>query len=539
MSFFKNLRLKVKLYGSFTFIILLILISSAISITSLRSSTKVAGDVGYFVETQYSIVVACSDDTERLSNDIASYLRPNNQTRELAEQIDKDIIKLQSDIKNLLKIFNTERAKIIEEKTNTVVGMYREIIKPLVDNNLPYDALSYYLESVQPIFSELSDLYQNSSARILNDIQTRVFSLEETAGLIAIIVMTIASIIFSIIVATWVSKYINSQVGFLCNVANTISKNDFDVHIGNYTKDEFGALANAMRNMRDDLSNTIRHVISEANNLSKELDSMNTLSDKVVSSSKRAESQAITVAAASDEMVSTTAEIARNCESAASLSQEAKRVANDGMNLVRISVAEIKEQSLRTQEDGDKIQALAEQTQQIGSIVGTIDEIAAQTNLLALNAAIEAARAGDAGRGFAVVADEVRALASRTTKSTQEISAMVSQIQNDAKEATQSMSESVDKMNQVATKASDLENTLNEILEQVNNVNNQITHIATAAEEQTTATSEISSNMQNITQGTQDIAKLSDDAIAKSNTSISAINLLLQDLSRFKLRQAR
>ena len=535
MSFFKNLRLKVKLYGSFTFIILLILISSAISITSLRSSTKVAGDVGYFVETQYSIVVACSDDTERLSTDILSYLRPNNQTRELAEQIDKDIIKLQSDIKNLVKIFNTERAKIIEEKTNTIASMYREIIKPLVDNNLPYDALSYYLESVQPIFSELSDLYQNSSARILNDIKTRVFSLEETAGLIAIIVMTIASIIFSIIVATWVSKYINSQVGFLCNVANTISKNDFDVHIGNYTKDEFGALANAMRNMRDDLSNTIRHVISEANNLSKELDSMNTLSDKVVSSSKRAESQAITVAAASDEMVSTTAEIARNCESAASLSQEAKRVANDGMNLVRISVAEIKEQSLRTQEDGDKIQALAEQTQQIGSIVGTIDEIAAQTNLLALNAAIEAARAGDAGRGFAVVADEVRALASRTSQSTQEISTMVTNIQTEAKIAADAITQSVSSMTSVAQEAKSVVSILDEITEHVNGVNTQITQIATAAEEQTAATAEISNNMQSITNATQEISKSAQTTHSSINEIKDELDSLRNELNFFKV----
>ena len=65
--------------------------------------------------------------------------------------------------------------------------------------------------------------------------------------------------------------------------------------------------------------------------------------------------------------------------------------------------------------------SLAEKSEEIGAIVGTITGIADQTNLLALNAAIEAARAGEQGRGFAVVAEEVRKLAEESQKAAGEI----------------------------------------------------------------------------------------------------------------------
>ena len=92
----------------------------------------------------------------------------------------------------------------------------------------------------------------------------------------------------------------------------------------------------------------------------------------------------------------------------------------------------------------DHIEALNAQSDQIGSIVSTINGIAEQTNLLALNAAIEAARAGEAGRGFAVVADEVRQLAARTSASTTEITDVVKKNHDLAQQAVSTMSSSLE-----------------------------------------------------------------------------------------------
>lgn len=146
------------------------------------------------------------------------------------------------------------------------------------------------------------------------------------------------------------------------------------------------------------------------------------------------------------------------------------------------------------------IEALGARSEQIGAIIGTIEDIADQTNLLALNAAIEAARAGDQGRGFAVVADEVRALAERTTKATREIDVMIKAIQCETGEAVQAMEEGVQEVENGAVSSQKSGHALEEILERIGEVSMQINQIATATEEQTATTGEITFNLQQVTE---------------------------------------
>ena len=234
--------------------------------------------------------------------------------------------------------------------------------------------------------------------------------------------------------------------------------------------------------------------------------------------------QADTVAAASEEMTSTTSNISDNCNAAAKSSAETKNSATKSMEVVRSTVAGIRHHSERTKADADAVTELSAKIQKIGSVVTTIQEIAAQTNLLALNAAIEAARAGEQGRGFAVVADEVRALAGRTDKSTREIDEMIKEVQQGAQDATASMGASVEETQTVASQAELVEQNLDNVVTKIAEVNDQISQIAEAVNQQTAATAEVSQNIQHISSSVQTIVDYARSA-DKSVEGFSSISV--------------
>ncbi len=90
-----------------------------------------------------------------------------------------------------------------------------------------------------------------------------------------------------------------------------------------------------------------------------------------------------------------------------------------GMNRIREQMEGIAESIVR----------LSEQSQAIGEIIATVNDLAEQSNLLAVNAAIEAAQAGEQGKGFAVVAQEVRSLAEQSKQATAQVRGILSDIQ--------------------------------------------------------------------------------------------------------------
>ena len=193
----------------------------------------------------------------------------------------------------------------------------------------------------------------------------------------------------------------------------------------------------------------------------------------------------------------------------------------------------------RVRESARTVESLGTRSDQIGAIVGTIEDIADQTNLLALNAAIEAARSGDQGRGFAVVADEVRALAERTSKATKEISEMIKAIQTETRQAVEAMEKGVNEVENGTAEAAKSGDALQDILIQINSFTMQVSQIATAAEQQMATTGEISSNMMQVTDLIHGVAKGAQDSASAASQLARLADEQEKLIGQFKLANGR
>lgn len=157
---------------------------------------------------------------------------------------------------------------------------------------------------------------------------------------------------------------------------------------------------------------------------------------EIVASTTQLGSSASETATAVSETTTTVEEVRQTAEMA---SQKAKYVADSAQKAAQVSqsgrqsTADVGAAMTRIRQQVDAIAAgmgrLSEQSQAIGQIIATVEDLAAQSNLLAVNAAIEAAKAGEHGKGFSVVAQEVKSLAEQSRQATTQVRTILTDIQ--------------------------------------------------------------------------------------------------------------
>jgi methyl-accepting chemotaxis protein len=308
-----------------------------------------------------------------------------------------------------------------------------------------------------------------------------------------------------------------------------LEQGDFSAPFGWYGNDELGKIAASSEKVRLHLGEMLKRVDRAAAEVAGTARELTGTSVEIASGMEEVAAQTGAVATASEQMYATSAEISSSCLEVASDAEQAEQAARAGADVVRETIDIMSRITARVQQTAGTARSLGEQSEQIGAIVGTIEDIADQTNLLALNAAIEAARAGDQGRGFAVVADEVRALAERTTKATHEIGRMIKTIQSQTISAVSAMNEGVGEVELGTAQAAKSEQALRRIMEQIRGVTLKTGQMATAAEEQTATTNESSHNIRNISRIVEQTASGSQQAAAAAN-QLSALSGELQQM---------
>ncbi len=446
----------------------------------------------------------------------------NNKTVLIRVDLGVDVLQK---ITESITIFDSGFARILSntgvvvthknpKRVGDVAGEIRkgkpEKVKKVIDaikNAKEYSAFSYSASTDSEVFKSLTPIkiigvdtpWAFGTIITEDDIYSSMNELKP------IIILTIIGSIIVIIVAMIIlSGIITKPIVRATNHAMVVSELDFTEKMPESDlskKDEVGTLLNAFVKLEDNIKAIVEHIHNSSDDVTNASDKLKNitndfskLTENISNIVKDLAKSAREQASDTEEGATKVSELGNSIELVNQKIYDMKEIVNTVYEIVNEGDAAV-QKLIKVNEDNNQaaeivykgiydtnglVESIARSSEQIA-------QIADQTNLLALNAAIESARAGEAGKGFSVVAEEIRKLAEESSKLTDEISSIISNLRNQSEQsvksievvhqANKSQKESVNstrqRFNAIQNQIDSILTSLNVLFEAGENVNNK------------------------------------------------------------------
>jgi methyl-accepting chemotaxis protein len=551
-----------KIGSGFGLALVVLLLVGGVSYDSIRTFNSSAGWVRHTHEvlTGLDELLSGMKDAETgergyIITGEPRYLEPYSAARELVDQKLKLVRHLTSDnavqqqrlevLEPLVAGKFTSLQEVIDlRKAKGFAAASQEVLTDK-DKNL-MDAIR---KSVSTMASEETGLLDKRSAEEKERADRTVLTI--TLG-------CLISVVLLSVIGVWLTQNIAGPLRQLSAAAQKIALGDLSVALtSNSRKDEIGDLAKSFTEMTDSLGQMAREAgqisagdltaetmpKSDKDTLGKALATMRSSLRRVTreiqesisvlaSSAQQIAATTTQVASAAAETAAaiseTTTTVEQVKQTAQLSSQKAKYVSETAHKVAQVSqggkksaaesVEAMKQIREQMESIAESIVRLSEQSQAIGGIMLTVNDLAEQSNLLAVNASIEAAKAGEQGKGFAVVAQEVRNLADQSKQATAQVRSILGEIQK-ATNAAVMVTEQGSKVVEAGVKQSaQTGESVQQLTESISEAAQAATQIAASSQQQMVGMDQVALAMENIkTASTQNVASTKQTESAAKN----------------------
>jgi len=261
--------------------------------------------------------------------------------------------------------------------------------------------------------------------------------------------------------------------------------------------DELNDTAGVLSSRVEEVSSSVEQMVRSVGEVTGQTDALSNVASETSSSM--------------EEMASAMREIDTLAAAASQLSQHALETSEGGHAKVQETIEGIELIRTATTTAEQVISGLGDRTNEIGTILDVIDDVADETNLLALNAAIIAAQAGEHGRAFSVVADEIKELADRVLASTKEIGDLIRSVQSESANAIGAIAEGSRSVAVGVARSRQAGASLEEIMQASRESGQRILEIVRSVQEQSKAAGHVAEMMERVNEGVGAIHRASDE----------------------------
>ena len=512
MMFFKDLKIRGKLFLAFGLICLILAIEGLMVLVNLNR-------IGNLSKHLYQKDIKAIRESQAILNHLNGsrllvFRHLGEEDSETMKQIKKE---LDEEIKLMEKLLAENSTNLSGGKTssrlqkvnaiwNSLAEMYEHIVQ-LSSDYLKEDGYDIANNNARQEFDKATEVFNQFLAEIHQSLDENYGASEDVKKktIYSMLVVICGGIIISILLGVVISNRISKPILELVNQAKDIAQGRLDRQSARISsKDELGLLGGSFNKMQEELKGVIILIAQSANRLTGSANEISTMIQDQAGVVSQQSASVVEISATVDELSVSSTSVAEHAAAVAQISSKSLHECTSGIETIKSLRSKIEGIAGDNQMIVEKIIALGKKSDEIDIVVDIIKNIADQTKLIAFNAALEASSAGKAGQRFGYVASEIRRLAEDVTKSTIKIQKITSDIQEAMSRLVSNAEEEAGKFRDGMTLASKTSDELENLVVGVKDSADAATQISLSTRQQQTSTKQVLNALNEIAAGSRE-----------------------------------